>query len=73
MWGGAQATGAFFLGDGAAYDPAADRWRPLPAAPGRFIPTAQWSGRELLVWAGIVPTGGASGVRPSDDGARLTP
>jgi hypothetical protein len=42
---------------GAAYDPAADRWRPLPPSPaltagGRHLQarTAVWAGTRLLVW-----------------------
>ncbi len=39
---------------GAAYDPAAKRWRVLPAAPipGRFGASAVWTGREVLIWGG---------------------
>ena len=44
-----------YLGDGAAYDPATDSWRPLAEAP--FTPhaehTAVWTGSEMLVWDGI--------------------
>jgi hypothetical protein len=40
--------------DGAAYDPDADRWRSIAAAPvrGRYSPATVWTGRELLVWGG---------------------
>jgi hypothetical protein len=39
---------------GAAYDPAADRWDVLPAAPvpGRLGATAVWTGREVVFWGG---------------------
>lgn len=50
VWGGAGADGP--LGDGAAYDPAADRWRRLPPAPEPpFGPAAAgtWTGSELVV------------------------
>src|SRR5438874_437264 len=41
--------------DGAAYDPAAHRWRTLPPAPigGRSQHQAVWTGQEMLVWGGI--------------------
>jgi hypothetical protein len=41
-------------GDGAAYDPAADRWDPLPASPlaARARARAVWTGREFVVWGG---------------------
>jgi hypothetical protein len=44
------------LDDGAAYDPAGDRWRPIapsPLAP-RSGQQAVWTGSELLVWGGDV-------------------
>ena len=39
------------MGDGAAYDPATQRWRELPPAPidGR-TPLFAWTGDELIVW-----------------------
>jgi len=42
------------LGDGASYDPAADEWTALPAAPvvGRFGPVTVWTGEEMIVWGG---------------------
>ncbi|MBN1770459.1 MAG: hypothetical protein JXB32_04290 [Deltaproteobacteria bacterium] len=60
VWGGA-AVGTLGsnpsspLGDGAAYDPAADSWRPLgsggaPAA--RFQNAAVWTGSQMIVWGG---------------------
>jgi hypothetical protein len=40
-----------FLGDGAAYDPAARRWRRLPEAPIEArAPLSVWTGDELIVW-----------------------
>lgn len=53
---------------GAAYDPAADRWRvlaPAPVPPRIAVPV--WTGREMVVW------GGQSGVRYFDDGAAYDP
>jgi len=40
--------------DGAAYDPARDRWRRIPAAPiaGRTDPIAAWTGHEVIVFGG---------------------
>ncbi len=56
IWGGASTDpgGASYLDDGAAYDAAADQWRPLPAAPvsGRFGSQAVWTGTEMLVLGG---------------------
>jgi Kelch motif len=39
---------------GAAYDPTADRWRPIAPFPleAREWHTAVWTGREMLVWGG---------------------
>ena len=40
-------------GDGAAWDPRADRWVRLPRSPlGGYGSVAVWTGRELLVWGG---------------------
>jgi N-acetylneuraminic acid mutarotase len=57
---------------GAAYDPAADRWEPLPGAPltPRARATAVWTGRELLVWGGEADY---SHRAQFDDGAAYTP
>jgi hypothetical protein len=68
---GATADKAFqVLEDGAAYDPATDSWRVLPAAPvsGRVGAAAVWAGDRLVVW------GGFSGPdRALDDGAAYLP
>jgi hypothetical protein len=57
---------------GAAYDPAADRWEPLPPAP--LVPRARgiavWTGRELIVWGGEADY---SHRAQFDDGAAYTP
>src|SRR5918997_1209078 len=67
VWGGSSAgslhddgaacdpDGAEF-GDGAAYDPEADRWRELPPAPvaPRTEHAAVWTGDRMLVWGGHV-------------------
>lgn len=58
IWSGAapslSANGGAALPDGAAYDPARDAWRGLPAAPlaGRVAPSSVWTGQELVVWGG---------------------
>lgn len=55
--------------DGAAYDPAADAWRPLAPSPlaARFDMVSTWTGRELVVW------GGRAGAGSLDDGAAYDP
>jgi hypothetical protein len=41
------------LGGGVAYDPSADRWRPMATAPfTREFHSTTWTGTELLVWGG---------------------
>ncbi|MDQ1515795.1 MAG: hypothetical protein QOE80_1625 [Actinomycetota bacterium] len=55
VWGGQAGDGTRRAsGDGAAYDPGADRWEALPPAPvaGRFGTSAVWTGREVLFWGG---------------------
>ena len=56
VWGGAWRAGnaSIWLDDGAAYDPAGDRWRRIansPLAP-RSEAVIAWTGREVLVWGG---------------------
>jgi hypothetical protein len=72
IWGGVNVDGSI-AADGAAYDPAADRWRLLPAAPieGRAYASAVWSGRELILWGGTTTPAGNSGGR--GDGAAYNP
>jgi hypothetical protein len=54
---------------GGMYDPATNRWQPLPAGPlsGRVSHTAVWTGQEMLVWGG---TAGDTGLA---DGAAFQP
>ena len=60
FWGGGTTDSpgdvppATVMPGGAAYDPVADRWEPLPAAPlaPRARAVAVWTGRELIVWGG---------------------
>lgn len=60
------------VADGAAYDPATDRWRPLEPVPllGRGKAIAAWDGGGMLMWGGLVVVStGAS----SSEGVRYTP
>ncbi|MBZ4423189.1 hypothetical protein [Myxococcus sp. RHSTA-1-4] len=70
--GGAQVDTA--LGDGAAYSPETDTWRPLRAegAPrARWAHTAVWTGTELVVWGGLgCGSDGPGAPRYCEDGAR---
>lgn len=55
VWGGAgNLPRPPHFADGAAYDPATDRWRRLPQAPllRRAGHSAVWTGREMVVWGG---------------------
>jgi N-acetylneuraminic acid mutarotase len=67
------------LSDGAAYDPASDRWRRLAASPlaARDQPQGAWTGRELVVWGGDAPAGGggayAAAYDPATDRWRTLP
>jgi hypothetical protein len=59
VWGGMDRERRVHA-DGAAFDPAAGRWRPLPPAPqaqqlDRVTGEAVWTGRELLIWGGLAP------------------
>jgi len=60
------------VGNGAAYDPAADRWRPLEPVPllGRGLPVAVWDGGGMLLWGGLVVV---SSPASSSEGVRYTP
>ena len=57
---------------GAAYDPGADRWEAIPAAPlsSRARAVAVWTGRELVVWGGEADYNHRA---QFDDGAAYTP
>lgn len=51
-WSGMGGRGGDALSDGAAYDPAADAWRPMAAAPRPALAweeTAVWTGEEMVV------------------------
>ncbi|MFP5317000.1 MAG: Kelch repeat-containing protein [Acidimicrobiia bacterium] len=60
------------LADGAAYDPATDRWRRLEDTTllARAYPLGAWDGQRLLVWGGITLV---DSIASAADGARHTP
>ena len=60
------------IGDGAAYDPATDRWRPLEPVSllGRGLPIAVWDGQGMIIWGGLVVV---SSPASASDGVRYTP
>ena len=69
VWGGLRRTNwnaGDSLVDGAAYDPAADRWRTLAAAPEIQQPVVSaWHGSELFVWS--MATGEGAAYDPDRD------
>lgn len=76
VWGGGSTEehrgDSEVFGDGAAYDPLADSWRPITAAPiaGSTQPHAIWTGRRMIVWDG---TEGASYSPRADRWRRIAP
>lgn len=71
VWGGTeQDCGDCFLNDGAALDPAQDRWTRLPEAPltPRDRHTSVWLGDSMLIWGGC-----CDGSRYLRDGALYRP
>ncbi|HET7721333.1 MAG TPA: hypothetical protein VFK43_15310, partial [Acidimicrobiales bacterium] len=58
------------LNDGAAYDPATDKWAPIAPAPvaGRSGHSAVWVQDRMVVWGGAVEGG-----KPTADGASYDP
>ncbi|TMQ90717.1 hypothetical protein ETD83_34185 [Actinomadura soli] len=71
-WGGRAGgqTDLRYFADGAAYDPAARRWRSIAPAPlgARSGHIAVWTGREMIVWGGR-----AAGTGSILDGAAYDP
>jgi hypothetical protein len=67
VWGGhgrVAGQGLRPLTDGAAYDPATNRWQRTPSAPSGMQGTsaaAVWTGSRMLVWMGNAPDGPAVG------------
>jgi N-acetylneuraminic acid mutarotase len=76
-WGGAWRAGnaSIWLDDGAAYDPAGDRWRRIAASPlqARAEAFAAWTGRTMLVWGGRPGTKATYGYDDFVDGALYDP
>lgn len=60
------------IADGAAYDPATNRWRVLEPVPllGRGFPAAAWDGQGMLLWGGLVVV---SSPASASEGVRYTP
>ncbi len=80
LWGGAQMRSdgpPTMRSDGALYDPIADRWTsmtsvgaPLP----RWLQSAVWTGKEMLVWGGEGCVASGDGVQTlCSDGAAYDP
>jgi N-acetylneuraminic acid mutarotase len=61
-------------GHGLAYDPATNRWTPLPRSPlrGRAGHVAVWTGNQMLIWGGT-PARESDPQRSFSDGAAYTP
>jgi N-acetylneuraminic acid mutarotase len=60
VWGGLSGDNHGFVNTGGRYDPAADTWTPIStddAPESRMGHTAVWTGREMIVWGGIYPSG----------------
>jgi hypothetical protein len=72
LWGGRTSDG--YAIDGAAYDPAADSWRTIPAAP---LPpdeySGMWTGEELVVVGGGEATVTGAVYDPATDSWRTMP
>jgi hypothetical protein len=70
VWGGDGRAPIGLLADGAAYEPVADRWQPLPRLDGfepRSLAATVWTGSEMIVWGGNCRGG------PCSDGAAYNP
>jgi hypothetical protein len=67
LWGGESDYGEEVHGDGAAFNPATGRWRPLAPGPllARSGAAAVWTGDEMLIWGGHEAT--------TNDGAAYDP
>jgi N-acetylneuraminic acid mutarotase len=62
------------LADGAAYNPATNRWRLLSPAPldARLFHTAVWTGHEMIIWGGTANSEDGS-PQPAPQGAAYNP
>ncbi|MGH9036778.1 MAG: hypothetical protein ACRD0O_13525, partial [Acidimicrobiia bacterium] len=78
VWGGNPGVPTAFgnneFVDGAAYDPATDKWRPMSEFPlsARFSARAVWTGELLVVWGGA-RAGDGEDPPPLADGAAYDP
>lgn len=57
VWGGVHYPSGEYYNSGASYNPALNRWTPLPSAGApshRSAHIAAWTGSEMVVWAGMV-------------------
>ena len=77
VWGGAWRAGnaSIWLDDGAAYDPAGDRWRRIASSPlePRSDAVIAWTGNAVLIWGGQ-KQGSETGFGDEwDDGALYDP
>jgi hypothetical protein len=72
LWGGRDGRRSF--GDGAAYDPRADRWRPI-AGRGASPVAAPWTRTRMLVWDAPSAGGRTTGALydPGRDRGRRSP
>jgi hypothetical protein len=75
IWGGQTLHAGKWVAPahGAAFNPARNRWSPLPTSPlrGRITPTAVWTGHQMIIWGG----GSIGNATPHsfNDGAAYTP
>lgn len=63
VWGGAGQGDGVTYRNGAAYDPAARRWRVLPPGPlgARWGAVGVWTGEDVFIWGGTGPGTGWTG------------
>ena len=77
VWGGFFYDGSYhYFGDGARYHAASNTWGSLPAAGApspRYRHTAVWTGREMIVWGGLVSAANGLTLEVYQDGARFDP
>ena len=76
IWGGQTRRAGSWTAPahGLAYDPASNRWSPLPESPlrGRTGHVAVWTGTQMLIWGGG-PARESDTQRHFNDGAAYTP
>jgi N-acetylneuraminic acid mutarotase len=74
-WSGADDARTYALGGG-RYDPRTDTWRPMSTAgapPLREDHAAIWTGREMIVWGGVIRDGTPAARQQRADGGRYDP